>query len=43
MSGNFAQEKILRNKVNRAATKLRYEFYHKHEGHKVSRLEEKHE
>ena len=27
---NFAQEKILRNKVNRAATKLRYEFYQKH-------------
>ena len=30
MSGNFAQEKILRNKVNRAATKHRYEFYQKH-------------
>ena len=30
MSGHFAQEKILRNKVNRAATKLRYEFYQKH-------------
>ena len=30
MSGNFAQEKILLNKVNRAATKLRYEFYQKH-------------
>ena len=30
MSGHFAQEKILRNKVNRAATKLRYDFYHKH-------------
>ena len=29
MSGHFAQEKILRNKVNRAATKLRYEFYQK--------------
>ena len=30
MSGNFVQEKILRNKVNRAATKLRYYFYQKH-------------
>ncbi len=30
MSGNFPQEKILRNKVNRVATKLRYEFYQKH-------------
>ena len=30
MSGNFVQEKILRNKVNRAATKLRYDFYQKH-------------
>ena len=30
MSGHFAQEKILRNKVNRAATKLRYDFYQKH-------------
>ena len=30
MSGNVAQEKILRNKVNCAATKLRYEFYQKH-------------
>ena len=29
-SGNFAQEKILRSKVNRAAKKLRYEFYQKH-------------
>ena len=30
MSGHFAQEKILRNKVNRAATKLRYDLYQKH-------------
>ena len=30
MSGHFAQEKRLRNKVNRAATKLRYDIYHKH-------------
>ena len=30
MSGHFAQEKILRKKVNRAATKLRYDFYQKH-------------
>ena len=30
MSGHFVQEKILRNKVNRAATKLRYDFYQKH-------------
>ena len=30
MSGNVVQEKILRNKVNRAATKLRYDFYQKH-------------
>ena len=30
MSGHFAQEKILSNKVNRAATVLRYYFYHKH-------------
>ena len=30
MSGNFVQDKILRNKVNRAATKLRYDFYQKH-------------
>ena len=30
MSGNCVQEKILRNKVNRAATKLRYDFYQKH-------------
>ena len=30
MSGHFAQEKILRNKVNRDATKLRYDFYQKH-------------
>ena len=30
MSGNFVQEKILRNKVNRAATKLRSDFYQKH-------------
>ena len=29
MSGHFAQEKILRNKVNRAPTKFRYEFYQK--------------
>ena len=29
-SGTFAQERILRNKVNRAATKLRYYFYQKH-------------
>ena len=30
MSGYFAQDKILRNRVNRAATKLRYELYQKH-------------
>ena len=30
MSGNSAQDKILCNRVNRAATKLRYEFYQKH-------------
>ena len=30
MSGHFVQEKILRNKVNRAVTKLRYDFYRKH-------------
>ena len=29
MTGDFAQEKIL-NKVDRAATKLRYELYQKH-------------
>ena len=30
MSGHFAQEKVLRIKVNRAATKLRYDFNQKH-------------
>ena len=30
MSGDEIQARMLRNRVNRAAVRLKYEFYHKH-------------
>ena len=30
MSGDLIQARMLRNRVNRAAVRLKYEFYHKH-------------